>query len=107
MNVAHTEIDLKNPGPNKNNAGFTQQERDKMTRLLDAGFVDTFRLLYPEVTGAYSWWSYRFRAREKNAGWRIDYFLVSRRLAGQVEDSLIYSGVLGSDHCPVGLILNI
>ena len=107
MNVAHTEIDLKNPGPNKNNAGFTQQERDKMTQLLDAGFVDTFRLLYPEVTGAYSWWSYRFRAREKNAGWRIDYFLVSRRLAGQVEDSLIYSGVLGSDHCPVGLILNI
>ena len=107
MNVAHAEIDLKNPGPNKNNAGFTQQERDKMTRLLDAGFVDTFRLLYPEVTGAYSWWSYRFRAREKNAGWRIDYFLVSRRLAGQVEDSLIYSDVLGSDHCPVGLILNI
>ena len=107
MNVAHTEIDLKNPGPNKNNAGFTQQERDKMTQLLDAGFVDTFRLLYPEVTGAYSWWSYRFRAREKNAGWRIDYFLVSRRLAGQVEDSLIYSDVLGSDHCPVGLILNI
>ena len=107
MNVAHTEIDLKNPGPNKNNAGFTQQERDKMTQLLDAGFVDTFRLLYPEVTGAYSWWSYRFRAREKNAGWRIDYFLVSRRLAGQVEDSLIYSDVLGSVHCPVGLILNI
>lgn len=105
MNVAHNEIDLKNPGPNKNNAGFTQQERDKMSQLLEAGFVDTFRLLYPEKTGAYSWWSYMFHAREKNAGWRIDYFLVSSRLASQVEDSLIYSDVLGSDHCPVGLQL--
>ena len=105
MNVAHAEIDLKNPGPNKNNAGFTQQERDKMTQLLEAGFVDTFRLLYPDRTGAYSWWSYMFHAREKNAGWRIDYFLTSARLAPRVEDSLIYSDVMGSDHCPVGLLL--
>lgn len=105
MNVAHQDIDLKNPGPNRNSAGFTQQERDKLTALLAAGFTDTFRLLYPEKTGAYSWWSYRFRAREKNAGWRIDYFLVSRRLEEQVADSLIYSDVYGSDHCPVGLLL--
>lgn len=105
MNVAHQDIDLKNPGPNRNSAGFTQQERDKLTALLAAGFTDTFRLLYPEKTGAYSWWSYRFRAREKNAGWRIDYFLVSRRLEKQVADSLIYSDVYGSDHCPVGLLL--
>ena len=105
MNVAHEDIDLKNPGPNRNSAGFTRQERDKLTALLEAGFTDTFRLLYPERTGAYSWWSYRFRAREKNAGWRIDYFLVSRRLEERVEDSLIYSDVYGSDHCPVGLLL--
>ena len=105
MNVAHEEIDLKNPGPNRRNAGFTQEERDKLTRLLEAGFVDTFRLLYPDRAGVYSWWSYRFRAREKNAGWRIDYFLASRRLAERVEDSLIYTDVFGSDHCPVGLLL--
>lgn len=105
MNVAHQEIDLKNPGTNRNNAGFTRQERDKFTQLLAAGFTDTFRALYPDRTGAYSWWSYRFRAREKNAGWRIDYFLVSQRFFPQVADSLIYSQVTGSDHCPVGLLL--
>ena len=105
LNVAHQEIDLKNPGPNRGNAGFSDQERGKMTQLLESGFVDTFRAKYPDKTGAYSWWSYMFHAREKNAGWRIDYFLVSSRLASQVEDSLIYSDVLGSDHCPVGLQL--
>lgn len=105
MNVAHQEIDLKNPGPNRKNPGFTQEERDKFTALLEAGFVDTFRHFYPERTGAYSWWSYRFRAREKNAGWRIDYFLASSRLVPRLEDSLIYSQVTGSDHCPVGLLL--
>ncbi len=105
MNVAHQEIDLKNPGPNRKNPGFTQEERNKFTALLEAGFVDTFRHFYPERTGAYSWWSYRFRAREKNAGWRIDYFLASRRLVPRLEDSLIYSQVTGSDHCPVGLLL--
>lgn len=105
LNVAHQDIDLKNPGPNRKNPGFTQEERDKLTALLETGFVDTFRHFYPEKTGAYSWWSYRFRAREKNAGWRIDYFLVSRRLEEQVADSLIYSDVYGSDHCPVGLLL--
>ena len=105
MNVAHCEIDLKNPKPNVGNAGFTEEERKKMTQLLEADLVDSFRLLYPEKTGAYTWWSYLFHAREHNAGWRIDYFLVSRRLAGLVEDSAIYSDVPGSDHCPVGLIL--
>lgn len=105
MNVAHEEIDLKNPKPNVGNAGFSSEERGKMTELLDAGFLDTFRMLYPEKTGAYTWWSYMFHAREHNAGWRIDYFLVSRRLADTVGDSLIFSDVLGSDHCPVGLLL--
>ena len=105
LNVAHKDIDLKNPGPNRKNPGFTQEERDKLTALLEAGFVDTFRHFYPERTGAYSWWSYRFRAREKNAGWRIDYFLASSRLVPRLEDSLIYSQVTGSDHCPVGLLL--
>ncbi|MGI6031366.1 MAG: exodeoxyribonuclease III [Eubacteriales bacterium] len=105
LNVAHREIDLKNPKTNTNNAGFTPQERDKLTTLLDSGFADTFRQLYPDVTGAYSWWSYRFRAREKNAGWRIDYFLVSQRLMPQVEDSSILSDIMGSDHCPVCLQL--
>ena len=105
MNVAHCEIDLKNPKPNVGNAGFTEEERKKMTQLLEADLVDSFRLLYPEKTGAYTWWSYLFHAREHNAGWRIDYFLVSRRLAGLMEDSVIYSDVPGSDHCPVGLIL--
>ncbi len=105
MNVAHREIDLKNPKQNAGNAGFSDEERRKMTQLLDAGLVDSFRLLYPEKTGAYTWWSYLFHARDRNAGWRIDYFLVSRRLTPFVEDSVIYSDVPGSDHCPVGLIL--
>lgn len=103
MNVAHTEIDLKNPKTNVKNAGFTLKEREKMTALLGAGFTDTFRLLYPDAVGAYTWWSYMFHARTNNAGWRIDYFLVSDRIAGQVHDSVIYSEVQGSDHCPVGL----
>lgn len=103
MNVAHEEIDLKNPKTNKKNAGFTQEERDKFTELLDAGFVDSFRYFYPDKTGAYSWWSYRFKAREKDAGWRIDYFVVSERIKEQMKDALIYKEVMGSDHCPVGL----
>ena len=105
LNVAHQDIDLKNPGPNRKNPGFTQEERDKLTALLEAGFVDTFRHFYPDRTGAYSWWSYRFRAREKNAGWRIDYFLVSQRLVPRLDDAVIYQEVTGSDHCPVGLLL--
>ena len=105
MNVAHQEIDLKNPKTNQQNAGFTPEEREKMTKLLGSGFVDTFRVLYPDTTGVYSWWSYRFRAREKNAGWRIDYFLVSKRLFDRVEDSRIDTDVMGSDHCPVELII--
>ncbi len=107
LNVAHEEIDLKNPGPNRGNAGFSDQERGKMTELLDAGFTDTFRLLHPEEAGAYSWWSYRFHAREKNAGWRIDYFIVSRRLDGRVSSAGIHPEILGSDHCPVELVLNL
>lgn len=106
LNVAHNEIDLKNPGPNRGSAGFSDQERAKMTQLLDAGFVDTFRYKYPDLAGVYSWWSYRFSARKNNAGWRIDYFIVSRRLADRVTDAKIYTDILGSDHCPVGLILN-
>ena len=105
MNVAHEEIDLKNPKSNRHNAGFTDEEREKMTALQQAGFADTFRALYPDQAGAYTWWSYMFHAREKNAGWRIDYFLVSARLLPQVEDARIYADVLGSDHCPVGLLL--
>ena len=105
MNVAHEEIDLKNPKTNRKNAGFTDEERQKMTELLSSGFIDTFRLLYPDTEGVYSWWSYRFHAREKNAGWRIDYFLVSDRLKGRVSDSRIDTDVFGSDHCPVELIL--
>ena len=105
LNVAHNEIDLKNPKTNKTNAGFTQEERDQFTALLEAGFVDSFRMLYPEKEGAYSWWSYRFKAREKNAGWRIDYFVVSKDWKDKIENSLIYADVMGSDHCPVGLIL--
>lgn len=101
MNVAHQEIDLKNPGPNRGNAGFSDQERAAFTKLLESGFTDSFRLLHPEVTGAYSWWSYRFHAREKNAGWRIDYFLVSDRLAPRVTRAEIQSSIYGSDHCPV------
>ena len=103
LNVAHQEIDIKNPGPNCRNPGFTDEEREKMTKLLSSGFVDTFRYLYPDKTGAYSWWSYRFNARKNNAGWRIDYFIVSQALMKQVKDSVIYGHILGSDHCPVGI----
>ena len=104
LNVAHQEIDLKNPKTNRGNAGFSDQERGKMTQLLDSGFTDTFRLLHPEDTGIYSWWSYRFKAREKNAGWRIDYFLVSDRMKNRVKEANIHTQVMGSDHCPVELI---
>ena len=105
MNVAHKEIDLKNPKTNRKNAGFTDEERNKFTTLLESGFTDTFRFFYPDLEGAYSWWSYRFKAREKNAGWRIDYFLVSQSLNSTLEDAIIYKDVFGSDHCPVGLII--
>lgn len=105
LNVAHREIDLKNPKSNHKNAGFTDEERGKFARLLDNGFVDTFRYFYPEQEGIYSWWSYRFHAREKNAGWRIDYFLVSDCLKERLDDAVIYTDVFGSDHCPVGLFL--
>ena len=101
MNVAHKEIDLKNPKTNRKNAGFSDEERGKMTELLSAGFTDTFRHFYPDLEGAYSWWSYRFHAREKNAGWRIDYFLVSNRFIDRVKSASILSEVFGSDHCPV------
>ena len=107
LNVAHKEIDLKNPKTNRKNAGFTDDERQKMTELLNAGFIDTFRHFYPDLEGAYSWWSYMFKAREKNAGWRIDYFLASEGLKEQLVDAKIYSEILGSDHCPIGLVLNI
>ena len=105
MNVAHEEIDLKNPKTNRKNAGFTDQEREKMTQLLDAGFTDSFRYFYPDLEGVYSWWSYRFRAREKNAGWRIDYFLVSNRLAPMMQGASIHNEIYGSDHCPVELVM--
>ena len=105
LNVAHQEIDLKNPGPNRGNPGFSDEERESFTKLLAAGFTDTFRFRNPELAGAYSWWSYRFHAREKNAGWRIDYFLVSDRLQHAIEAAPIYSEIYGSDHCPVGLEL--
>lgn len=105
LNVAHQEIDLKNPKTNQKNAGFTKEERGQFTALLEAGFVDTFRYFYPEQEGIYSWWSYRFQARSKNAGWRIDYFLVSDSLKPYLKDSCIYTQVTGSDHCPVGLIM--
>ena len=105
LNVAHREIDLKNWKTNRNNAGFTDEERAKITELLTAGFTDSFRHLYPEKEGAYTWWSYMFKAREKNAGWRIDYWLVSDRWADRIEDSVIYADITGSDHCPVGLVL--
>ena len=104
MNVAHQEIDLKNPKTNHKNAGFTDEEREKMTQLLSNGFIDTFRTLYPEQV-TYSWWSYRFRAREKNTGWRIDYFLISERLKDRLEDAKIHTEIIGSDHCPVEIIL--
>ena len=106
LNVAHEEIDLKNPKTNRGNAGFTDEERAKFTQLLEAGFVHTFRHLYPDRTGAYSWWSYRFHARENNAGWRIDYFVVSRRMSGRIAAAGILSDVTGSDHCPVTLELD-
>ena len=105
LNVAHREIDLKNPGPNRRNAGFTDEERSKLTALLASGFIDTFRYFYPDREGAYSWWSYRFHAREKNAGWRIDYFIVSECLKARLAGARIYNEVYGSDHCPVGLEL--
>lgn len=105
LNVAHTEIDLKNPKTNRKNAGFTDQEREKFTELLAAGFIDTFRYIYPDVTGAYTWWSYLRKARANNAGWRIDYFLVSQRLGEDIETATIYNEIFGSDHCPVGLEL--
>ena len=107
FNVAHEEIDLKNPGPNRGNAGFSDEERESFTKLLDAGFTDTFRARFPELTGAYSWWSYRFNARKNNAGWRIDYFLVSNDVAGRVTGASILSEVYGSDHCPVELTIEL
>lgn len=107
LNVAHNEIDLKNPEPNRGNAGFSDEERGKMTQLLAEGFTDTFRALYPTRTGAYSWWSYRGNARANNTGWRIDYFITSSRLMPKVEDSLIYPEVTISDHCPVGLEIDL
>ena len=107
LNVAHKEIDLKNPKSTRMNAGFTDQEREKFQTLLDAGFIDTFRHFYPEQEGIYSWWSYRFKAREKNAGWRIDYFLASARLADKLDGAKIHTEIFGSDHCPVEVTLNV
>lgn len=106
LNVAHNEIDLKNPKSNRGNAGFSDEERAAFSELLDRGFIDSFRYLYPDVTGAYSWWSYMYNARKNNAGWRIDYFLLSERLADQIGDAGINSEVFGSDHCPVWLTLH-
>jgi exodeoxyribonuclease-3 len=106
LNVAHKEIDLKNPKTNRMNAGFTDEERGKFTELLGAGFVDTYRHFYPERTEAYSWWSYRFKAREKNAGWRIDYFVISERLLPRLRAAEIHSDIYGSDHCPVSIELD-
>ena len=107
LNVAHKEIDLKNPKTNRKNAGFTDEEREKMTQLLAAGFTDTFRYFYPDLENIYSWWSYRFKAREKNAGWRIDYFITSARLDEKLTDAKIHTEVFGSDHCPVELTLTL
>ena len=107
LNVAHQEIDLKNPSSNRGNAGFSDEERESFTELLNAGFTDSFRHLYPDATNVYSWWSYRFNARKNNAGWRIDYFLVSNRLANQIAAASIHNEVLGSDHCPVGLEIDL
>ena len=107
LNVAHKEIDLKNPKTNRKNAGFTDEEREKMTVLLDSGFTDTFRYFYPDKEGIYSWWSYRFKAREKNAGWRIDYFISSKELNDKLVSAAIHTEVLGSDHCPVELVADI
>lgn len=105
LNVAHKEIDLKNPKTNRKNAGFTDEERNKFTELMDAGFIDTFRYFYPEQEGIYSWWSYRFKAREKNAGWRIDYFLTSGAMKDRLVSAKIHTEILGSDHCPVELVI--
>lgn len=107
LNVAHKEIDLKNPKTNRKNAGFTDEERSKMTALLDDGFIDTYRYFYPDTEGVYSWWSYRFKAREKNAGWRIDYFIVSKALGSKLDGAKIHTEILGSDHCPVELTIDI
>ena len=107
MNVAHKEIDLKNPKTNRKNAGFTDEEREKMTVLLDDGFIDTFRYFYPDQENIYSWWSYRFKAREKNAGWRIDYFLTSESLKDKLVDAKIHTDIMGSDHCPVELDIDL
>ena len=107
LNVAHNEIDLKNPASNRGNAGFSDQEREAFGQLISAGFTDSFRHLYPEQTGAYSWWSYRFHAREKNAGWRIDYFLVSDRVKDQIQEASIHPEIFGSDHCPVELDIDL
>ncbi len=107
LNVAHNEIDLKNPKTNRRNAGFTDEERQKMTELLNAGFIDTFRHKYPDLEGKYSWWSYMFHAREKNAGWRIDYFIVSDNLKDKIDDAKILDNIMGSDHCPVELDLSL
>ena len=107
LNVAHKEIDLKNPKTNRMNAGFTDEEREKMTELLSSGFIDTFRLLHPDEKDIYSWWSYRFKAREKNTGWRIDYFIVSEDLKDKVKEANIHTDVFGSDHCPVSLVLDL
>ena len=107
LNVAHKEIDLKNPKTNRRNAGFTDEERDKMTALLGSGFTDTFRYFYPEQEQIYSWWSYRFKAREKNSGWRIDYFIVSEDLNDKLVDAAIHTEVMGSDHCPVELLVDL
>ena len=106
LNVAHAEIDLKNPKQNRRNAGFTDEERGKMSELLDSGFTDTFRHFYPDKTGAYTWWSYMSKARTNNVGWRIDYFLCSNALRSRLQDALIYPEIFGSDHCPVGLLLS-
>ena len=107
LNVAHEEIDLKNPKTNRRNAGFTDEERGKMTELLNAGFTDTFRYLYPDKPDMYTWWSYMFKAREKNVGWRIDYFIVSKSIENKIKEAYIYSEIMGSDHCPVGIDLDI
>ena len=103
LNVAHNEIDLRNPKQNRKNAGFTDEERNKMTKLLEAGFIDTYRYLYPNQENAYTWWSYMANARDKNIGWRIDYFIISNKLKDKIKDAKIYSDIMGSDHCPVGL----
>jgi exodeoxyribonuclease III len=107
LNVAHNEIDLKNPGPNRGNAGFSDQEREKMSELLASGFIDSFRYKYPDTKEAYTWWSYRFNARTNNAGWRIDYFIISERLMPWIQDQVIHADVMGSDHCPVELVTNL